>query len=89
MEALHCGVRVKYSLHVEDYAPKCASCNRISDAPRGETAYQVKLTEDIVRALRAQSSNLNNAQTARNYGVSESTIRDAVVGRTWKHVTDD
>jgi hypothetical protein len=57
--------------------------------PRGEDFPHAKLTESAViqiRRLRAQGS--SPARLASEYGVSPRTIRDAVSGRTWAHVTE-
>ncbi len=53
-----------------------------SEAARSRT----KLTEDDVRAIRADTSHSQAALAAR-HGVSRSTISAVLNGRTWQHVT--
>jgi hypothetical protein len=50
----------------------------------GEASPRAKLTEAIVRDIRA--SNLSYAENARRYGVTTAAVRFACTGRTWKHV---
>lgn len=66
--------------------------------PLGEDYERSRLTAEIVRTLRQTQtrgkgswtkhpkSNPTYQDLADQYGVSEATIRDAVQGRTWKHV---
>lgn len=51
---------------------------------RGTVHHASKLTDEIVREIRA--SNLSEAKMAKKYGVSSSTIRSAKIGETWTHV---
>ena len=51
---------------------------------RGETHNMVKLTEENVMDIR--SSNDSDKEMAQRYGVHESTIYGARVGRKWKHL---
>ena len=47
-----------------------------------------KLTEDTVREIKVMGAAGAKAPVlATNYGVSASTIRDILKGKTWKHVT--
>jgi 5-methylcytosine-specific restriction endonuclease McrA len=55
----------------------CAPCNRQKqtdegELPHGETHWNVKLTDQEVREIRASSATVNNI--ARQYGVSHSLI---------------
>lgn len=53
------------------------------------TVYQARLTESrvrIARALHREGSAASTKFLARAWGVSYHTLRDAVAGRTWKHV---
>ena len=46
-----------------------------------------RLTEDVVRAIRAdRAGGMNLVPLAAKYGVGYSTVRDVVAGRTWTHV---
>lgn len=47
----------------------------------GEAHPFARLTRSIVAEIRA--SDLSAGQLAKHYGISESTIRDAMCGRTW------
>lgn len=55
--------------------------------PYGERIHVAKLTEHDVRDLRRRRlSGEGFNQMAREYGMTHASIRDACVGRTWKHV---
>ena len=57
------------------------------NTPRGSTAYQAKLTEDIVRTARKRNSaGESTYKLAEEYGVRRTTMRRAVLGITWRHV---
>lgn len=58
--------------------------------PRGSAHHQAKLTEAIVRTIRFERANYHTPFTvfSRRYGVTPPVIRNAAVGRTWKHVTN-
>lgn len=49
----------------------------------GERNIQAKLTEKIVRSIRASS--LTNTELARQYGVHKNCIRSARLRLTWKY----
>lgn len=55
---------------------------------RGEAKPMAKLTEDIVRAIRAEhaAGTITMAALARRYGVSPSIISVVVARKTWRHV---
>jgi hypothetical protein len=53
--------------------------------PHGETQGSAKLTAAAVRQIRAQPDAASDL--AERYGVSISTIRAALHGRTWSHVS--
>lgn len=58
------------------------------NAPKGENAYQAKLTNEIVR--RARQKHLEGqtiTSLAKQFGVKMSTMQEAIKGRTWRHVT--
>lgn len=53
----------------------------------GERNGQAKLTDDAVRAMRAErSSGLTYAQVAAHHGVSRATASRACTGEAWRHV---
>ncbi|URY10891.1 hypothetical protein [Shigella phage ESh6] len=54
------------------------------NASRGEEHYGAKLTEAIVREIRA--SNLTNTELSEMYGIHRRTISDARCGKTWRHI---
>lgn len=65
--------------------------SRIDSSPawRGENHPLHKLTEENVRYIRRSVANheRSQAELARRFGVDPSTIRQVVVGETWKRVT--
>lgn len=55
--------------------------------PYGERNGQAKLTDDLVRSIRAQAADgVSHAELARRFGVDQGTITPVVARRTWKHV---
>lgn len=58
---------------------------------RGEQHPAARLTEADVRAARRErrAGTASIGQMAARYGVSPRTIRDAVRGKTWRHVDND
>jgi hypothetical protein len=60
-----------------------------ADRHRDGTMPQAKLTPEIVLICRARRAASGDSYTAmaREYGVHKAVMRDAVVGRTWDHVT--
>jgi hypothetical protein len=57
---------------------------------RGVQFYNAKLTDDTVRAIRAeyQTGSISHRKLAQRYGVSEPAIQHMLTGKTWRHVTD-
>lgn len=55
-----------------------------ANVSRGEYHYGAKLTEAIVREIRA--SNLTNTELSKMYGIHRRTISDARCGKTWRHI---
>lgn len=53
---------------------------------RGTAHPQAKLDPDKVRDIRQRSGELGYAWLAQVYGVANSTIRNVVENKTWKHV---
>ncbi len=58
--------------------------------PRGERSGMAKLTAEKVREIRLRyaAGGISFVRLAKEYGVSEATIKEAVYRQTWKHVTD-
>lgn len=74
-----------------DYAPMCKLCHRRYDAesfPAGEKHHSAKLTEEIVRQCRARyaAGDGNTVTLAREFGVAQGSMYNAIKGITWKHV---
>lgn len=57
---------------------------------RGSSNPSAKLTEELVIAMRQAVSHSGATRTAlaKRFGISRSTLHDAIVGRTWTHVVD-
>lgn len=57
--------------------------------PRGEDAYNHKLTEDDVREIRARyvPYKVSTPMLAAEYGVKQATIYNIITRKWWKHVT--
>lgn len=53
---------------------------------RGVDAPSSKLNDDDVRAIRVMSQVKGNAEIAKQYGVTSASIRNILIGKTWKHV---
>lgn len=56
--------------------------------PRGEGQWQAKLTDAVVAAMRATArcGSFNSGDWSRWLGLSPSTVKRAINGRTWAHV---
>ena len=54
--------------------------------PCGSKHYASKLDEEKAREIY-QGSRKDGKVIAHKYGVSESTVRNIWIGRTWKHAT--
>lgn len=73
------------------------SVQQFATAPRGESHYRAKLTEDDVRALRAIAAErrelldrlvaISNRALAEKFEVKQSCIERVIYGQTWTHVT--
>ena len=69
-----------------DNAQDCVDKGRARRARGIETA-SARLDEDAVRAIRAtQPYHGRNEDLARDFGVSGTTIRRVILGKTWRHV---
>lgn len=69
---------------------RCRPCHCVKtvagqENARGEQIAQSKLTDEIVRAIRASTA--GHRELARRYSVDEKAIRQVRLGTTWKHVT--
>lgn len=55
---------------------------------RGERHGHARLTEDQVLAIRGRhaSGGISHVSLAREFGVSEATVRHIVHGETWRHL---
>lgn len=53
---------------------------------RGSGFYNAKLTEDDVRNIKQNGKCATFQRIADKYGVAKATIRDILIGNTWKHI---
>ena len=87
-EAAHsCGVRLccnKRHLSWKTHADNLEDRRHHGTLPMGEGAWNAKLNETHVRAIRA--SKLSQAKIAEAYGCHPGTIQAIVEGRSWKHL---
>jgi hypothetical protein len=75
------------NLRWDTHAGNLADMVAHSTSPRGERQGAAKLTESIVRELRARRAKGEAiALLSREFGVHWVTVYDAVTGRRWKHV---
>lgn len=57
------------------------------NVPMGESHTFAKLSDALVRQLRDEyKSSPNYSAIARNHGISVGSCRDAILGKTWKHI---
>lgn len=68
--------------HADNYADM-AKKGRANTA-RGEQKARTKLTEEIVREIKASA--LNGNQLAKQFGVNRRTVYDILDGKTWRHI---
>ena len=54
--------------------------------PWGEKQPNSKLTEEQVRAIRANPDNKTIVQLGEQYGIHNSTISKIILRKTWKHL---
>lgn len=60
---------------------------RVSAVPKGEANVNARLTDDKVREIRQRFQAGESQRTlAQLMGVTKSCIRDAIRGKTWKHI---
>lgn len=55
-------------------------------APVGEARSDAKLTDSLVREIRATVGRISAGAWARRLGVDAATVRQARAGTTWRHV---
>jgi hypothetical protein len=67
-----------------DNARDAAAKGRIKP-PTGEQHYAARLTEQQVIEIRSRRGETRKVLAAA-YGVSEQTVGDVLLGRTWKHL---
>lgn len=76
---------LSYGTHKQNVADKFAR-NR-ANTSKGDSHYYAKLTSDLVVTLRKEYKEIRNySELARRHGLNYETVRDAVLGLTWKHV---
>lgn len=89
-EAAHsCGVRLccnKRHLVWKTHQDNLEDRRGHGTLPLGEKAYQARLTEGQVRAIKADNF-YTQAALAEAYGVAPGTIQAIKDGRSWKHLT--
>ena len=55
--------------------------------PLGEGQYQAILTEENVREIKRLGKYATFQEIADKYGVSKATIRDVLIGKTWRTIS--
>lgn len=62
--------------------------NALGQHPRGETHHHARLSADEVREIRRKyaAGDVTQHALAREYGVSQPTIRNVVLRQTWRHI---
>lgn len=72
------------------YADNSADMLERDRQVRGQQVGNVRLTEAIVVKMREMNKGgMSCRKIGKQYGVSCWTVRDAVSGRTWKHITEN
>ena len=61
----------------------CVAKGRLNDR-KGENNPRAKVTDDVVRAIRAEALPLSKLM--QKYGLPQTTLSDIRRGHTWKHV---
>lgn len=73
-------------LDVREYVALCVPCHRAYDVAGSRNPVAV-LTEEIVAECRCRNAaGESQSALAREFGVSQPTMRDAIIGKTWRHV---
>lgn len=79
-------VRVEH-LFLGTQAENMADKVRKSRQQKGERCHGAKLTDERVRAIKAElASGATHAEAAKRHGVHRRTVTDIAVGATWRHV---
>lgn len=78
-----CNPRHLYTGTQDDNMSQCSDDGRISDQ-RGESNSHVKLTEDDVRAIRADGR--LQREIAEEYSISQNQVSCIQRGKAWKHI---
>lgn len=61
---------------------------RLGRKPMGSSHYASRLTEEsVAEARRLRAEGHSYPSLARRYGVTKQCVRNAIRGKTWKHVT--
>ena len=80
------GYPVEQALAVKHFT---VSVSPVAKKRVGESLYNSKLTDDMVRALRTDRGNGDtHKKLSVKYGVSQSVVSDILAGKTWSHVVD-
>lgn len=74
------------NLRWDTYTANSADKARHGTDPIGERNPRAIIDADAVSAIRSRYRHGDTPRLAAEYGVSVSTIRDIVKGRSWKHV---
>ena len=73
-----------------NYEPGNVSWQTIAEqSVKGEKQGKAKLTEEqvlVMRALYQPNSHSNSHNMARDLKMNKSTVYDAIIGRTWRHI---
>lgn len=56
---------------------------------RGEKHPHAKITERQAREIIEKSPHVSTASLVSEYGISDATVRDIALGRTWSHLHDN
>lgn len=58
-----------------------------ANGPRGETTITAKLTDEAIRQIRVlRQAGETFVALGKQFGVSNTAIRDVIIGRSWGHV---
>jgi hypothetical protein len=81
----------RFSTDPSRYVRLCYVCHNgwidLESTPRGEKHYSAKLTDAVVLECKRRRRNGESYYSmAREFGVTKSVMREAVLGITWKHL---
>lgn len=74
------------NLEFTTYSKNNEHAYRTGLKPSGENFYNAKLTEVQAREIKRLGKYGTFQEIADRYGVTKATIRDIIVGRTWKNI---